>query len=177
MVSPVFYYFQTKSEKMEVEFLLKETRKILKKCSRLTKQISSDPSPHLLDTLNSEIVKGELLEHRLFQLCAKEGVSPNQLQLLGHKITFSQWRRTTHLLHDPADPNLDTSSHLSNHSMDTNDRQSVLPVTSIETPALTTVPESSPSSMIPDKQSALPVTSKRPPHSSRSRSPRSPHSH
>ena len=66
MVSPVFYYFQTKSEKMEVESLLKETRKILKRCSRLTKQIASDPSSHLPDILNSEIVKGELLEHKLF---------------------------------------------------------------------------------------------------------------
>ena len=130
---------------MEVESLLKETRKILKKCSRLTKQISSGPSPHLLDTLNSEIVKGELLEHKLFQLCAKEGVSPNQLQLLGHKITFSQWRRTTHLPHDPADPNLDISGHLPNH---TNDRQSALPVTCIETRMLNTVSGSPPSSMM-----------------------------
>ena len=68
MKSPVFYYFQTLLGEMEVESLLKETRKILKKCSRLTKQIYSDSSPHLLDTLHSEIVKGELLEHRLFQL-------------------------------------------------------------------------------------------------------------
>ena len=37
-------------------------------------------------------MKGELLEHELFQLCVKEGVSLNQLQLLGHKTTFSQWR-------------------------------------------------------------------------------------
>ena len=82
MVSPIFYYFQTKSEKMEVESLLKETRKILKECSRLTKQIASDPTSHLLDILNSEIAKGELLEHKLFQLCAKEGVSLNQLQAI-----------------------------------------------------------------------------------------------
>ena len=75
-------------------------------------------------------------------------MSLNQLQLLGHKIAFSQWRRTTHLPHDPADPNLDISGHLSNH---TNDRQSALPVTCIETPALNTVPKSSPSSMIPDQ--------------------------
>ena len=72
-------------------------------------------------------------------------MSLNQLQLLGHKIAFSQWRRTTHLPHDPADPNLDISGHLSNH---TNDRQSALPVTCIETPALNTVPQSSPSSMM-----------------------------
>ena len=89
MVSPVFYYFQTKSEKMEVESFLKKTRKILKECSRLTKQIASDPTSHLLDILNSKIAKGELLEHKLVQLCAKEGVSLNQLQLLGNKITFS----------------------------------------------------------------------------------------
>ena len=132
---------------MEVESLLKETRKILKKCSRLMKQIYSDSSPHLLDTLHSEIVKGELLEHRLFQLCAKEGVSLNQLKLLGHKITFSQWRRTNPLPHDPADLNTDTNNPI-------NDSLSALPVISIETPALISIPELSPSSMIP-----LPVTS------------------
>ena len=90
----------------------------------------------------------ELMEHRLFQLCGTEGMSLNQLQLLGNKMTFSQWRHTTHLPHDPADPKLDISGHLSNH---TNDRQSAPPVTCIDTPALNTVWESSPSSMIPDQ--------------------------
>ena len=84
MKQPIFYYFQTILSEMEVKSLLKETRKILKKCSRLTQQIYSDSSPQLLDTLHSEIAKGELLEHRLFQLCAKENVSLNQLKLLGH---------------------------------------------------------------------------------------------
>ena len=110
------------------------------------------PHPHehedSLQFNKSEIVKSELLEHRLFQLCGTEGMSLNQLQLLGNKMTFSQWRRTTHLPHDPADPKLDISGHLSNH---TNDRQSAPPVTCIDTPALNTVWESSPSSMITDQ--------------------------
>ena len=74
MKQPIFYYFQTTLGEMEVESLLKETRKILKKCSRITQQIYSDSSPQLLITLHSEIAKGELLEHRLFQLSAKENI-------------------------------------------------------------------------------------------------------
>ena len=138
---------------MEVESLLKETRKILKECSRLTKQIASDSASRLLDILNSEIAKGELLEHQLFQLCAKEGVSLNQLQLLGHKITFSQWRRNNYLHHhDPITPNLGTSREsstlpvisngsLTNSNMSTSEEPSTLPVTPKELPALTMVPE------------------------------------
>ena len=51
----------------------------------------------------------------------------------------------TNIPHDPADPNLDISGHLPNH---TNDRQSALPVTCIETRVLNTVSGSSPSSMM-----------------------------
>ena len=51
----------------------------------------------------------------------------------------------TNIPHDPADPNLDISGHLPNH---TNDRQSALPVTCIETRMLNTVSGSSPSSMM-----------------------------
>ena len=75
---------------MKVEALLKDTRKILKKCSKLL-------TSHTSSLLSKEILKGELLEHQLFQLCVKEGVSLNQLQLLGHKTTFSQWRRNNNL--------------------------------------------------------------------------------
>ena len=138
---------------MEVESLLIETRKILKECSRLTKQIASDPTSRLLDILNSEIAKGELLEHQLFQLCAKEGVSLNQLQLLGHRITFSQWRRNNHLHHhDPITPTLGTSREsstfpvisngsLTNPNMGTSEKPPILPVTPTEIPTLTMVPE------------------------------------
>ena len=77
MVSSIFYYFQTKSEEMKVEALLGDTKKILKECSRLHKQLASDPTSHTSDLLNSEILKGELLEHQLFRLCAKESVSLN----------------------------------------------------------------------------------------------------
>ena len=87
MVSSIFYYFQNKREEMKVEALLRDTKKILKKCSRLHKQLASNPTSHTSYLLNREILKGELLEHQLFQLCVKEGVSLNQLQLLGHKIT------------------------------------------------------------------------------------------
>ena len=51
----------------------------------------------------------------------------------------------TNIPHDPADPNLDISGHLPNH---TNDRQSTLPVTCTETRMLNTVSGSSPSSMM-----------------------------
>ena len=89
-MKPIFYYFQTIISEMEAKSLLKETRKIFKKCSRLTEQIRSDPSPQLLIILHSELSKGEFLEFRLFQLCAKENLSLNQLKLLGHKVTFAQ---------------------------------------------------------------------------------------
>ena len=72
-----------------MEALLKDTRKILKKCSKLLRQLESNPTSHTSSLLSKEILKGELLEHQLFQLCVKEGVSLNQLQLLGHKTTFS----------------------------------------------------------------------------------------
>ena len=116
---------------MEVESLLKETRKILKKCSRITQQIYSDSSPQLLITLHSEIAKGESLEHRLFQLSAKENVSLNQLRLLGHKVTFSQWRRANPLLHDPADLNTDANS---DPNIPTHDSMPASPAQSHSTP-------------------------------------------
>ena len=97
MVSSIFYYFQNKREEMKVEALLRDTRKILKKCSKLLRQLESNPTSHTSSLLTKEILKGELLEHQLFQLCVKEGVSLNQLQLLGHKTTFSQWRRNNNL--------------------------------------------------------------------------------
>ena len=99
-MKPIFYYFQTVKCEMEADSLLKEIRKIFKKCSRLTEQIRSNSSPQLITTLHSEISKGEILEHKLFELGAKENLSLNQLGLLGHKVTFAQWRRDNPLPHD-----------------------------------------------------------------------------
>ena len=67
-------------------------------------------------------------DHQFQMLRVMQVLLTNTSQIL--KIAFSQWRSTTHLPHDPADPNLDISGHLPNH---TNDRQSALPVTCIET--------------------------------------------
>ena len=152
-----------------MEALLGDTKKILKECSRLIKQVASDPTSHTSDLLNSEILKGELLEHQLFQLCAKEGVSLNQLQLLGHKITFSQWRRNNYLHHhDPITPNLGTSREsstlpvipnesLTNSSMGTSEESSTLPVSPKEFPAPTMVLESPTLPVIPRESLTLPV--------------------
>ena len=110
MGTSIFYYFQNQREEMRVEVLLKDTRKILKKCSKLLRQLEHNPTSHTLDTLSKEIVTGELLEHELFQLCEKEGVSPNQLRLLGHKTTFSQWRCNNNMQkHDRGHSYTDTS--------------------------------------------------------------------
>ena len=89
---------------MEANSLLQEIRKIFKKCSRLTEQLRSHPSPQLLTTLHSALSRGEILEHRLFQLAGKENLSLNQLKLLGHKVTFAQWRRANPLPHDLNSP-------------------------------------------------------------------------
>lgn len=82
---------------MRVKSLLTNTRKSLKKCSKLLKQFKDNTSPQvaatLYNSLKRELVFGESLEHELFQLCETEKVSPNQLKLLGQKTTFSEWRR------------------------------------------------------------------------------------
>ena len=75
----ISYYFQNQLEEMRVEVLLKNTRKSLKKCSKLLRQLEHNPTSHTLDTLSKEIVTGELLEHKLFQLCEKEGVGYPQI--------------------------------------------------------------------------------------------------
>ena len=79
---------------MKVKSLLTNTRKSLKNCSKLLKQLKDNKSPkvadRLYDSLKRELVFGESFEHELFQLCELEKVSPNQLKLLGHKTTFSE---------------------------------------------------------------------------------------
>ena len=69
----------------------------------------------------------------------------NEKQLVKTKMLRVVQDLPTNIPHDPADPNPDTSGHLPNH---TNDRQSALPVTCIETRMLNTVSGSSPSSMM-----------------------------
>ena len=56
-----------------MEVLLKNTRKSLKKCSKLLKQLEHNPTSQTSDTLSRELETGELLEHKLFQLCEEEG--------------------------------------------------------------------------------------------------------
>ena len=90
MAISTFYFFQ--KEEMRVKVLLTNTRKSLKKCSKLLKQLENKPNSKLSGALTRELILGESLQHELFQLCEKEGVSPNQLRNLGHQTTFSQWR-------------------------------------------------------------------------------------
>ena len=95
---------------MKVKALLTNTRKSLKKCSKLLTQLQHNPTFQVSNALTRELKLGESLEHELFQLCEKEGVSPNQLRLLGHQTTFSQWRRNNNMQrHEPSHSHTDTS--------------------------------------------------------------------
>ena len=94
-----FYFFQINETR--AKYLLNATRMSLKQCSKLFQRLAAAKSSSDRKTVNSlagqlqkAIEKGESFENELFKLCEMENVSPHQLQLLGHKITFADWRST-----------------------------------------------------------------------------------
>ena len=70
----IFYFFQRELEEMRVKVLLINTRKLLKKSSKLLKQLEHNPTSQVSNGLTRELKLGE---HELFQLYEEEGVSPN----------------------------------------------------------------------------------------------------